>query len=246
MVDCGAIIAKGTKSFGLLSACLQSDATRRAADVAANATMHAAAVGASATLKSGETAASATKQGAEATIHAATIAACTTVFAALLALLAGILAYRGARAVLTNGDLERSASKQRDQQNIEYNRKRMARVYTAELEGMWNFFDDNDLVSTLRSHAERGEQLYFHPGDSWLTTYKVDPSTIGVFCDALARKIAYCYSRSLNELGRLRWLHKGYITDVDARSREQINSANTLVQLHNEANDIISGLKKIN
>ncbi len=249
MIDCSAILAKGLANakngVELLSACLQSDATLRAADATASATMRAAAEGASATLKSGDATAAASRQGAEATIQAATTVAHTTIFAALLALVAGYLAYRGARAVLTNGGFERKAAKDRDQQNIKNNLERMARVYKAELEGMWNFFSENDLIETLRSHSKIGQQLYFHPGESWLRTYTSDPTTIGVFENVLAGKIAYCYSRSLNELGRLRWLHEGSLTDPVARSKEQMNSANTLEILNQEANDIISDLKTI-
>ena len=69
-------------------------------------------------------------------------------------------------------------------------------------------------------------------------TYVEDPASIGLFDAGLAGRLASHMPETLNEIGRLKWLHKWHPDDPAAMGRQQMQSANTLDRLNREASEL--------
>jgi hypothetical protein len=181
---------------------------------------------------------------AVATVQAAKMTASATKFAGWLTFASGIFALGAALAVWLNARHERRAERDKARINRIDRSLVVAVTYIAEIEAVWKFFKDNGLISTLRANADAGLWMDFAPGDLWLMTYCQDPAGVGILGSPLAGLLASCLPRTLNELGRLKWLHSWHPPNQALVGIQQTKCAATLQSLQKQANEVIEKLKE--
>ncbi len=188
---------------------------------------------------------------AKTSMSAAQVVASATISAAKYTLLAGALAAFGGMSAIFAQRMSGKAAERADKTSRAEHRRRMASAYIAEITSLRDYFDKVGLVSTLQRNAKDQSRFYFHPGYDWLQVYRHDPQSVGVFHEDVASKlVSYC-CRMLNELGRLRWLHEltssqiSVIGGPNALSKIYDESAETLIAIHNLADDVVAGLSPL-
>lgn len=156
---------------------------------------------------------------ATATLSAAHMASRAALLAAAISACAGFFALIGAWLVVTSADKDRRSLDQRAREQVAQNKAAIAAAFLAEIDALKNFLRDNDVVNTLRTASQVNRRFYFDPGEMWLKTYVARPDLIGMLqVDVAQELVAYCVEM-LNELGRLRWLHR--LTEAEAKAAWQ-------------------------
>jgi hypothetical protein len=97
-------------------------------------------------------------------------------------------------------------------------RRSVAIMCSAEMGALETFFRDNNLYDTMEDDIKTGKAHAFHPGDTWLESYKVNPSSLSALPPEIVSQVVNYYCQMLTQLKLLRSLADNRSTDVKART----------------------------